>query len=71
MPLYVKGCIYFNVRHDWLNSLEHIESAFIEIAKDRVGTESNVIIGVNHKPPDTDSILFNESLCNILAALQI
>ena len=46
VALYVKDCIDFNVRHDVSNSSEHIESAFIEIDKDCVGTDSNVIIGV-------------------------
>ena len=36
-----------------------------------VGTDSNVIKGVIYRPPDTDISIFNESLCNILSALQI
>ena len=71
VALYVKDCIDFNVRHDLFNSSEHIEPAFIEIDKDCVGTNSNVIIGVIYRPPDTDISLFNESLCNILSGLQI
>ena len=67
----VKDCIDFNIRHDLFNSSEHIESAFIEIDKDCVGTDSNVIIGVIYRPPGTDISLFNESLCNILSELQI
>ena len=35
------------------------------------GTDSNVIIWVIYRPPDTDIRLFNESLCYILSALQI
>ena len=71
VALYVKDCVDFNVRHDLFNSSEHIESAFIEIDKDCVGTGSKLIIGVIYRLPDTDISLFNESLCNILSGYKL
>ena len=38
----------------------HMETIFIEIDKEQIGKDKNVIIGVIYKPPDTDITVFNE-----------
>ena len=42
------------------------ETAFIEIDKDHVGKEKNVIIGVIYRPPNTDIAEFNRYMTEIL-----
>ena len=38
----------------------HIETIFIEIDKEQIGKDKNVIIGVIYRPPDTDIKISNE-----------
>ena len=53
------GVEYF-VRPDLNNMTDCAETVFVEIDKDSVGTDNNVIVGVVYRPPDTNIKSFNE-----------
>ena len=47
-----------------------IESVFIEINKDKLHFEKNIIIGVLHRPPGNDIRAFNEKMESILQKIR-
>ena len=47
-----------------------IESLFVEIEKEVLGKDKNVIVGVVYRPPDTDIKLFNECFTEILSVVK-
>ena len=70
VALYVKDNVEYYNRPD-LNIMSHnMETLFIEISKDSIGRDGNVIVGVIYRPPDTDVTKFNESMDNILSKIK-
>ena len=66
VSLYIKQDIEYITRTDLTYQNECIESLFIEISKGQIENDSDVIIGVIYRPPNTDVQLFNEYMTNIL-----
>ena len=60
--IFIKNDVSFQDRND-LYSIDHMfESIFIEIDKHVFNKNSNIVIGVIYRPPNTDINCFNESL---------
>ena len=49
---------------------DSIETVFIEIDKLEVHSETNIIVGVIYRPPNTDMKLFSELMTNVFERLQ-
>ena len=59
VSIFIQDDIEFFCRDDLCYQNDTIETVFIEIDKDNVGKEKNVIIGVIYRPPNTDIAEFN------------
>ena len=70
VSLLIKNHLEFTVRNDLCVSDASAESLFIEIDKDVVGKNKNVIVGVIYRPPDTDMKHFNEHLEPLLNTIK-
>ena len=65
VSIFIKENIPFIARTDLDIFNETIESVFIEIDKDYVGRNKNIIIGVLYRPPDTDVHIFSSYVSDI------
>ena len=54
VSIFVQNSIEYFVQTDLSNLNAHIETIFIEIDKEQIGKDKNVIVGVIYRPPDTD-----------------
>ena len=54
VSLLIKESIVYQSRHDLKVFNQCIESIFVEIPKEQIGVEKNVVIGVIYRPPNTD-----------------
>ena len=70
VALFIKDHIEYHVRNDLSIQNAFIESLFVEIAKETVGKNKNVICGVVYRPPDTDVKKFNEYISAILSSIK-
>ena len=62
----MQNSIEYFVRTDFSYLNAHIETIFIEIDKEQIGKDKNVIVGVIYRPPDTDIKIFNEYASELL-----
>ena len=66
VSIFIQDDIEYFCRDDLCYQNDTIETVFIEIDKDHVGKEKNVIIGVIYRPPNTDIAEFNRYMTEIL-----
>ena len=72
VSLLIKDHLQYTVRDDLcLLSVASAESLFIEIDKDVVGKNKNILVGVIYRPPDTDMKIFNECLEPLLNKIKL
>ena len=69
VSLFIKDSIEYSVREDLCCQNAHIETLFIEIAKENIGKSKNVLIGAIYRPPDTDMKLFNATIDELLSRI--
>lgn len=70
VSLYVKDTISYDVRYD-LNVLnENLESIFIQLNRNDIGLDHDVIVGVLYRPPNTNMDICNNLLSKIFNALK-
>ena len=62
VSLFIKNGINFKYRSDLEYSTPDIECIFIEIDKNELGSEKNILIGITYRPPGRDILAFNEIL---------
>ena len=70
VSIFVENSIEYFVREDLCYQNDNIETLFIEIDKDQIGKDKNVLIGVIYRPPDTDIKSFNTSISEILSTIK-
>ena len=70
VSIFVQDSIDYFQRPDLCYQNKYIESIFIEIDKDQVGKDRNVIAGVIYRPPDTDISTFNDYLSELLSKVK-
>jgi len=70
VSLFIKDNLEFTVRNDLGFNNACMESLFIEINKDIVGKNRNIIVGVIYRPPDTNVKDFNEYLEQLLESIK-
>ena len=70
VSLFIKDNLEFTVRTDLGINNACMESLFIEINKDIVGKNRNIIVGVIYRPPDTNVKDFNEYLEPLLESIK-
>ena len=66
VSLYIRDEISFATRNDLVCFDSEMESIFIEIDKDIFRTNSNIVIGLIYKIPDSSVDVFNERISDIL-----
>ena len=71
VSLLIKDHLEYTVRTDLCVSEASVESLFIEIDKNVVGKNKNVIVGVIYRPPDTDMKKFNECIEPLLTKIKL
>ena len=69
VSLFIKSCIEFSLRTDLDLFNEKIETVFIEIKKDQIGSPKDVVIGTIYRPPKKPINLFTEELSKLLSTL--
>ena len=67
VSLYVKQTLKYQRLSDLEIFNEDLETIFIEIPKDVIGSKSNIIVGIIYRPPDKDITQFNDYIINILS----
>ena len=67
VSLYVKQTLKYQHLSDLEIFNENLETIFIEIPKDVIGSKSNIIVGIIYRPPDRDITQFNDYIINILS----
>ena len=71
VSLFVNELLAANERADLNMMSEHLEAVFIEITKNNLGIEKDIVIGVVYRPPNQDVSIFNESINDILQRLKV
>ena len=71
VSIFVQDYIDYFQKPDLCYQNKSIESVFIEIDKDPVGKDRNVIVGVIYRPADTDISTFNDYLAELLSKVKI
>ena len=66
VSLYIRDEIPFTIRSDLAYFDTEMESIFIEIDKDIFRTNSNIVIGLIYRMPDSSVDIFNERITDIL-----
>ena len=70
VSIYIQNFLEYYTREDLCYQNSTIESVFIEIDKDQIGKEKNVIIGVIYRPPNSDIYSFNNYISEILTKIK-
>ena len=70
VSIYIQDFLEYYTREDLCYQTSTIESVFIEIDKDQIGKDKNVIIGVVYRPPNSDNYLFNDYMSEILTKIK-
>ena len=70
VSLFIKNNIEYCCRHDLYVFNDNIETLFIEISKEQLGLDKNVIIGIIYRPPSTDIEKFINHMIEILAIIK-
>ena len=71
VSIFVQDIIDYFQRPDLCYKNKPIESVFIEIDKNQVRKDRNVIVGVIYRPPGTDINTFNDYLSELLSKVKI
>ena len=66
VSLYIKMHIQYIVRDDLSYTLPIVESKFVEINKECVQFNKNVVVGIIYRPPNTDAQEFSAHISDIL-----
>ena len=66
VSIFVQNSIEYFVRTDLSYLNAYTETGFIEIDKEQIGKDKNVIVGVIYRPPHTDIKIFNEYVSELL-----
>ena len=69
--LFIKDNIEYTIRSELSTFNEKLESVFIEINKDTLTTDINIVIGVIFGIPDTNLKDFNKQIASVLEQLRI
>lgn len=69
VSLFIKNNIKYKPRADLDVICESAEALFIEVSKDVVGCDKNIVIGCIYRPPDSNIETFIRSLSNIFNRL--
>ena len=70
VSLFIKNNIEYCCRNDLYVFNDDIETLFIEISKEQLGLDKNVIIGIIYRPPSTDIEKFINHMIEILAIIK-
>ena len=70
VSIYIQDFLEYYTRDDLCNQNSTIESVFIEIDKDQIGKDKNLIIGVIYRPPNSDIYSFNDYMSEILTKIK-
>ena len=65
VSLYIRNIVPFVVKNDLFIQEDIAETVFIELPKDAVGSDKDLVIGIVYKPPNTDVDAFKDCL-NVL-----
>ena len=68
--IFVKSNVEYYERSDLTYMTEHCETIFIELDKDSLCMQKNIIVGVIYRPPNSDAYTFIETMKNILTIVQ-
>ena len=68
--IFIRSKIVYQLRPDLTLSNGSSESIFIEVNKDLFQKDKNIIIGVIHRPPNTDLKLFNGDINELLDSIE-
>lgn len=71
VSLYVKDHLKYERRRDLETHNSCIETVIIELDKDLLEFNKNVIIAVIYRPPNTDMAVFNESMDKLLSVIKV
>ena len=63
VALFMRDNLTFTERNDLAHFDEDIESVYIEIGKDQLHSNRDIVIGVIYRPPNRDIVSFNDKLC--------
>ena len=70
VALFVRNGIDYHVRNYLTVMNESLETLFIEIDKEVMKSENNIIIGLLYRPPGTDKSIFSEELNTICTRIK-
>ena len=62
VALFIRDNLTFSKRNDLAHFDEDIESVYIEIGKDQLHSNRDIVIGVIYRPPNRDIVSFNDKL---------
>ena len=71
VSIFIQNDIEYFCKDDLCYQNDTTETVFIEIDKDHVGKEKNVIIGTIYRPPNTDIAEFNRNMTEILDKMKL
>ena len=66
----IQESVEYFIRDDRCYQNNILESVFVDIDKDQVGKDRNVIAGVVYRPPDTDIDQFNTYISEIFGKIK-
>lgn len=70
VSIYTHDSVEYFSRDDLCYQNDVIETVFIEIDKDQIGKDRNVIVGVIYRPPNSDIDLFNKYMSTLLSKME-
>ena len=70
VSLFIKEGLEYQLRQDLIIFNQIFESIFVEISKTQLEFETDIIVGVIYRPPNTDISVFNENLLLILSKVK-
>ena len=70
VSIFIQDSLEYFPREDLCHQNNSIESVFIEIDKNQLGKNRNVIVGVVYRPPNSDINMFNGHISNFLTKIK-
>ena len=70
VSIFIQDSLEYFTREDLCHQNNSIESVFIEIDKNQLGKDKNVIIGVVYRPPNSDINMFNGHMSELLTKIK-
>ena len=70
VSLFIKNNIEYTVRQDLNSQNSNMEALFIEIKSGQIGNDSDMLVGVIYRPPDTKVKDFNDQLNDTLSSIK-